>query len=114
MPNLNKMFEYPEVLAFAIYMIEALDRNKHKGHWGDCDCLELFDHAKEEMLELQTAMIEGLSVIEVIKEAADVANMVMMIADIYEQGDYTDAPTPDKTLNNRDDQSPTDATHPNS
>lgn len=62
-------------------MLEKLDANKHKGdHWGDDDPRDLFARVEQELAELAEAL-SGMDGAKVYREAADVANMVMMVAD---------------------------------
>ncbi len=72
------------VLAFAALMEKTLRSNDHKGGWGGDSVRWLRGRLHQEVEELDTA-IKGLSrgvrPKEVAKEAVDVANFAMMIAD---------------------------------
>jgi hypothetical protein len=72
------------VIWFAREMEKVLKQNDHKIHWSQCDMDYLIDCLHKEMEELGIRLIHGLShKEEVIKEAVDVANFAMMIADKY-------------------------------
>lgn len=68
-----------EVEIFTLCMEEKLRRNDHKGGWEDCAMSDLFERLKAEVKELEEA-INGESDVNVMFEAADVANFAMMIA----------------------------------
>ena len=68
-----------EVEIFTLCMEEKLRRNDHKGGWEECSLDVLFDRLKNEVRELQKAIAEEPDV-NVMFEAADVANFAMMIA----------------------------------
>lgn len=73
---------------FAGKMEEALQRNDHKGGWQNEYLWVLLHRIDEELAELYKAafQIEHSGPLEnVIKEAADVANFAMMIADVARQ-----------------------------
>ena len=84
----------PEVRWFAEKMEQTLRANDHKSGWGDCEFRWLLGRINEEVLELQLAC-NGLTGAEeigkttdcpidgetIIREATDVANFAMMIAD---------------------------------
>lgn len=71
----------PQIQRFFDAMIFKLNKNSHKGAWEGIG----FDHARkrlnDEVEELDAAMSDG-NVIEVILEAADVANFALILADI--------------------------------
>ncbi|WP_245628942.1 hypothetical protein [Alicyclobacillus shizuokensis] len=71
---------------FARQMELKLRENDHKGGWLECDVWWLFSRLYEEVAELQEAMYEvaagDASREKVIREAADIANFAMMIADL--------------------------------
>jgi hypothetical protein len=86
----------PEVAAFAQLMEQALRDNDHKGGWKDCRGGYLWTRLQEEVEELGEAMdavafaqpMEDRGDIPIFRkvlalgrEAADVANFAMMIAD---------------------------------
>lgn len=80
----------PEVEAFADLMEAQLRANDHKGGWKACDPHWLHDRLLEEAAELQDAgqwktdggPSQGGYGRAVAREAADVANFAMMIADV--------------------------------
>jgi len=61
-------------------MEERLRANDHKGGWGDSDCYWLLKRLRMETKELSDALWDGPDS-QIQKEAADVANFAMMIAD---------------------------------
>lgn len=67
----------PEVAAFAEAMELQLRKNDWKGHWRYRTGTYLFNRLRGEVNELSRAKGEA----ERLKEAADVANVAMMIAD---------------------------------
>jgi NTP pyrophosphatase (non-canonical NTP hydrolase) len=83
-PGTNPKLEtWIRVQEFAERMEEKLKLNRHKGDWREeDDVLRLFDPLKEETVELQCSMATGTAE-EIAKEAADVANFAMMIADWF-------------------------------
>jgi NTP pyrophosphatase (non-canonical NTP hydrolase) len=79
--------EYPAVLeSFRDVMDARLHQNlAHKGdrnNWVNGDVSHLLERVAEELQELREAVELGHS--EVLLEAADVANMAMMVADCYD------------------------------
>jgi NTP pyrophosphatase (non-canonical NTP hydrolase) len=81
------------VRLFAEAMETKLRENDHKGHWGDCDPRWLLARLDEERGELiDTVFVrlrqqkDGLdwpeSAESILREAADVANFAMMVADV--------------------------------
>jgi NTP pyrophosphatase (non-canonical NTP hydrolase) len=76
----------PEVITLARAMEERLRANEAKGHWAGCTFGYLFTRLHEELSELSNAMaFEHESPEQVWREAADVANFVMMLADNYQR-----------------------------
>ncbi|KFC64011.1 hypothetical protein FG93_05521 [Bosea sp. LC85] len=81
----------PEVLSFALLMERELRANDHKSGWkGDCPDT-LAERVEEEAEELRRASIDWMGHVAhserplseaVAEEAADVANMAMMVADV--------------------------------
>ena len=65
---------------FAQQMELKLLENEHKGHWARDSLLGLLQRLHEESCELLAA-IRHENIENVIREAADVANFAMMIAD---------------------------------
>jgi len=86
----------PEVRSFAREMERKLRLNDHKGGWSDCNPFWLLYRAREELAELEAEVIrrsawgrgvspkvrKDLDPARVLEEAADVANFVMMLADV--------------------------------
>lgn len=73
----------PAVVSFAWEMEKELKLNDHKGHWGNVPLSELLDHLKKEVAELEEAVTQNFSPESVLSEAADTANMALMVADVY-------------------------------
>jgi hypothetical protein len=65
---------------FAEQMEAALRRNDHKGGWSGADMGYLRDRLREECVELEMAL-DAAPFEKATREAADVANFAMMIAD---------------------------------
>ena len=72
----------PEVQDFAHAMEIALRRNDHKGGWRECRLTWLVERLYQEADELARAITSGAPHAEIEREAADVANFAMMIADV--------------------------------
>lgn len=68
------------VIRFVDVMLEKLGENRYKGHWSDMSQKWLLNRLRQETGELRRA-IEGGKATEIAREAADVANFAMMIAD---------------------------------
>ena len=68
----------PCVEWFAQQMERVLRQNDYKGGWQEMFIEDLIDRLHEEVSELETC---GCKPRRIIKEAADVANFAMMIAD---------------------------------
>ena len=64
-------------------MLDKLVANSHKGFWDKTELRYLSMRLTQEREELRRAIEENKSAEEVAKEAADVANFAMMIADRY-------------------------------
>lgn len=62
----------------ANHMFEKLRRNCKKAHWSTVTQKWLLDRLKQEVDELEQALISG---VDVVGECADVANFAAMIAD---------------------------------
>lgn len=84
----------PEVQAFAELMEQVLRANDHKGGWQNENYWWLCERIEEELAELRTAcwnlvyhftpgVTEADRKAEIQREAADVANFAMFIADVY-------------------------------
>lgn len=76
-----------QVRWFAEQMENKLKENDHKGGWDSCGIFWLRDRLVEEVEELSSAIEaghnseSGLDLENIIREAADVGNFAMMIAD---------------------------------
>lgn len=80
----------PAVAWFAEAMEQKLQANDHKPDWSGSDTQHLVHRLLEEVLELHQACVvtevqapemKQMCVSEIVREAADVANFAMMIAD---------------------------------
>ncbi len=75
-------------LAFRVAELESikLDENTHKSGWSNDSPLALLDRVSEELIELRQAVArriaDGGEEERIGHEAADVANMAMMVADV--------------------------------
>jgi hypothetical protein len=91
----------PQVAYFAGLMENALTRNDHKGGWDECHPLWLHAKLSEEAGELGNVLTQiyhpsGESyqvtddlretILAAIQEAADIANVAMMLADRLSEG----------------------------
>ena len=82
---------------FRLAMEGKLVENSHKNGWEDCDISWLLEQAECELQELREAMMNRNGA-DILHEAADVANFVMMAVDnanelIYDNvSDYDDPP----------------------
>lgn len=75
----------PEVNWFAKQMELKLRANDHKRHWSEVHLDYLIDRLFQEANELWRAIQNGEPAANIVKEAADVANFAMMIADNAER-----------------------------
>lgn len=74
----------PELVAFTAVMEQKLSENDHKAHWLDAADVGYFlKRMYQEVRELEDAMVAGESPEAVLRECADVANMVMMVGQRY-------------------------------
>jgi NTP pyrophosphatase (non-canonical NTP hydrolase) len=83
---INHSGTYSYVRAFGRIMEGKLQANRHKGDregWVESRPLDLLERVTEELDELLAAVFHRESDEVVAKEAADVANMAMMVADAY-------------------------------
>ena len=72
------------VLYFAGLMEKQLLDNAHKGTWDNIDPLWLYAKLVEEVGELSRAIRDSSHIPSmIVHEAVDVANMAMMIADVF-------------------------------
>ena len=85
----------PEVQAFALLMEQKLQANNHKRHWRRLSRATLLKRLRQEVDELERALIdrEGIAA-----EAADVANFAMMLADVSANDQGEDMQLPDIEL----------------
>ena len=67
-----------DIIEFNDAMMYKLKVHQSKGHWEDADLLEMLRRLREEVEELNEATLEGNS-IEIMLEAADVANFALII-----------------------------------
>lgn len=72
---------------FTTHMRHKLLLTRHRPHWENCKRGFLMDRLREEVSELEKAISTGNRK-SIVREAADVANFAMMIAD-NEQWDGT-------------------------
>lgn len=80
----------PAVRRFAVAMENQLRANDHKGGWTDESREWLLGRVRDEVDELHEVVRNDLNSDEVMREAADVANFAMMIADVSEQESHLD------------------------
>lgn len=71
----------PAIKSFVDAMVYKLSKNAHKGKWSDLDVGSAFVRMEEEREELQNAMANG-NTVEILLEAADVANFALILANI--------------------------------
>lgn len=74
-----------EVVAFADHMERKLQANEHKGGWSGNSPLDLANRVREEHDEFQVAVLRAVCDepgYDVAGEAADMANMAMMVVDV--------------------------------
>ena len=72
---------WDSVMTLANKMDEKLSKNAHKGRWEDVNPLWAFKRLIDEASELLEAVLQGFDQDEVWKEAADVANFALIIAE---------------------------------
>lgn len=78
------------VRQFAFAMEGRLRENDHKGGWQESDWRYLMARLREEIAELEDAHYHAYPKAEISREAADVANFAMMIADVFGDLDHYD------------------------
>lgn len=71
----------PTLQRFAVAMEAKLRVNDYKGGWRSCRTWWLYRRLQEEETELRIAIMQG-NPVAILGEAADVANIAMMIADV--------------------------------
>ena len=69
---------------FAGEMEKKLVENDHKGDWLGCHKKYLLERLDQEVTELRTTIAERRGSLAIRREAADVANFAMMLADIFQ------------------------------
>ncbi len=74
-----------ELANFIDGMVYKLAKNAHKGKWEDLDLAGALSRLEDEVRELEEAIKEG-NRIEIILEAADIANFAMMVASVAIRG----------------------------
>jgi len=74
----------PQLAWFANEMERQLEANDHKSGWQYYTLKQLLRRLKQEVGELERAINVGK--LDVVEEAADVANFAMMIADNFYDG----------------------------
>lgn len=67
---------------FVDAMIHKLGRNRHKGRWADLNIYSSLTKMEDEVRELHEAITDKSNTVEVLLEAADVANFAMIISSI--------------------------------
>lgn len=76
----------PEVLAFAVEMERRLRENDHRPGWKQGNPLDLVDRIRDEVRELELEVVGRFGTDQprgfILNEAADVANISMMVADL--------------------------------
>ena len=77
---------------FSKRMLSRLDSNSGKGHWSECEDSYLIRRLLEEVGELVESIIDKEHTSLIVREAADVANFAMMLADNRAKTDYTVKP----------------------
>lgn len=71
----------PDLQRFFDAMVYKLRRNKSKGRWEDKSLDDAFTLMEGEVVELRQA-IAGGSTMEIVMEAADIANFAMITANV--------------------------------
>ena len=72
---------------FASKMELVLRENDHKKHWRTCRRSDMLRRIQGEYTELKNAIRNGAEKSQIIKEAVDVANFCMMVADLTEHSE---------------------------
>lgn len=82
--DMNEERDRRALLAFTAIMWVKLRENAHKRHWSELPSQWLLGRIKDELQELQDAILAG-DPVAIRREAADVANLAMMVADNAEK-----------------------------
>ncbi len=77
------MTEEYSLWRFCGIMLSTLQENNYKEHWSFFSTKRMRNRLRQELTELDTAMRNKRSPDEVDREAADVANFAMMVAENY-------------------------------
>lgn len=80
-PELSAIGVAPDLQRFFDAMVYKLRRNAHKGRWEDVPLNRAFEGIEREAAELKDAIAQG-STMEILMEAADVANQALIAANI--------------------------------
>lgn len=80
-----------DVQRFVDAMVYKLHKNSHKGKWENLDIEDAIRLLKEEVVELQESVKTG-NFVEMLLEAADIANFAMMVASIATMGEPVNGP----------------------
>lgn len=70
-----------DIRRFVDAMRYKLKRNAHKGRWEDIDLQDALNLLYKEVEELRVAILHG-NMIEILLEAADIANFAMIVSAI--------------------------------
>lgn len=92
-PELADLGIAPDLQRFVDAMVYKLRRNAHKGRWSDLSLEGALKRLEGEVGELQ-GVLPRRSSIETLMEAADVANMALIIANISLEGRANGPPVP--------------------
>lgn len=71
-----------DVRRFVDAMVFKLNKNAHKGRWSDLDLKASFERLTDEVKELHDAIYKGGNTMEIVLEAADVANFALILSNI--------------------------------
>lgn len=80
LPPETEQYEH-DIRRFVDAMVYKLRIHANKGRWEDCNVSDMLPRLKDEAGELEQAIIEG-NTMEILAEAADVANFAMIISSI--------------------------------
>jgi hypothetical protein len=80
-PEVAAIGVVPDIQRFVDAMIYKIRRNCHKGHWNSLTLEQATEDLRGEVAEFEGALKSG-STMEILMEAADVANEAMIAANI--------------------------------